>query len=295
MARPSSSPASIPAPSPVFLPALDGRFPRSLADLARPSAGLWVDGRLPVAGERLLTIVGSRAARKIAIDAVAGLAADLARAGWGVVSGGALGIDAAAHRGALAGGAATFAVLGCGIDVVFPDRHRGLFREIAAAGGLLSEYGPGVAPRPGQFPVRNRLVAALGSAVIVAEARPRSGALITARLATELGRPLLAVPGSSGTDGLIARGTALPVSSAAEVEAALASAGAAAGFPAATLVAGALAPVVAAVAAGAPTADLVARRLGRPVGEVLGSLLEAELAGLLTRGPGGRFEVPRGN
>jgi DNA processing protein len=293
MAPPSSHRASIPTPSPVFLPALDGRFPRSLADLPRPPAGLWVDGRLPVAGERLLTIVGSRAARKVAIDAVTSLAADLARAGWGVVSGGALGIDAAAHRGALAGGAATFAVLGCGIDVVFPDRHGGLFREIAAAGGLLSEHGPGVAPRPGQFPVRNRLVAALGSAVIVAEARPRSGALITARLATELGRPLLAVPGSSGTDGLIARGAALPVSSAADVMAALA--GDATAFPEATLVPGALASVVAAVAAGAPTADLVARRLGRPVGEVLGSLLEAELAGLLTRGPGGRFEVPRGN
>jgi DNA processing protein len=283
-------PAAPSSSNPSCLTALDARFPECLRGLASPLACLWVDGRLPAAGERLLTIVGSRAARKTAVDAVTCLAADLGRAGWGVVSGGALGIDAAAHRGALAAGAATFAVLGCGIDVVFPDRHERLFRDIAAAGGLLSEYGPGVPPRRGQFPARNRLVAALGSAVIVAEARPRSGALITAGLAMALGRPLLAVPGSAGTDALIGRGAALAVSSAAEVLDALAGGAARAAVPPA-----ALSPVAAAVAQGAVTADLVARRLGRPVDEVLGSLLEAELAGLVVRAPGGRLKVSRGN
>ena len=113
-----------------------------------------------------------------------------------MISGGALGIDAAAHRGALQGKGATFAVFGCGIDVVYPDRHRRLFDEvIAGGGGLLSEYSPGTPPRPWQFPARNRIVAALAQMVIVGESRTGSGALITARLAAT---PGTAVAGDSG-------------------------------------------------------------------------------------------------
>ena len=145
-----------------------------------------------------------------------------ARRGFTIVSGGALGIDAAAHQGALEVGAPTFAVLGCGVDVVYPDRHAALFAQIAATGGLLSEFPLGTPPRGRQFPSRNRIVAALAEAVLVVEAREASGALVTARLAIEMGRPLYAVPGSAGTDRLIASGKARPVRDSAELLAALA-------------------------------------------------------------------------
>src|SRR5579863_4160078 len=134
-------------------------FPAALRQLPRSPRRLWATGRLPAAGERLLAIVGARASTAAGCRWAERLAAAAVGAGLGVISGGALGIDAASHRGALSAGGATFAVLGCGVDVVYPDRHAPLFAEIGAAGGLLSEYAPGTQPRPGQFPVRNRIVA----------------------------------------------------------------------------------------------------------------------------------------
>jgi DNA processing protein len=282
------------APTPTVFDAADPRFPEALRAIRWPPRRLWVDGRLPHPGERLVAIVGSRAASRAGAARAAALAGDLVRRGWGVISGGALGIDAAAHRGALEAGGATFAVLGCGIDVVYPDRHARLFRDIAASGGLVSEHGPGVAPRPGQFPARNRLVAALAEVVIVAESRAGSGALITARLGAELGRPLLALPGSMGADGLLAAGRAAPSRSPADVDRALADGPAASG-PREAAVPAELAPLLAALAGAPAPADLVARKLGRPVAEVLGELGQAELAGLVVRAPGGRFEVLRGH
>jgi DNA processing protein len=275
------------------VPSGDAELPRRLADLS-PAAPrqLWVEGRLPGPDELLLAIVGSRAASMKACAGISELASGLARAGFAVVSGGALGVDAAAHRGALAGRGATFAVLGCGIDVIYPDRHAGLFRDIAANGGLLSEYGPGVKPRPGQFPARNRLVAGLAHAVIVGECRSRSGALITARIAARLRRPLCAVPGSSGTDGLLAAGAAFPVSTAADVSAVLA------GMPAGPAPAPGGpegAALRRALGDEAVTADEIAARLGRGLGDVLGMLSEGELDGWILRRSGGRFEVHRGH
>lgn len=274
----------------------DPAFPARLSDLAVPPRVLWVQGRTPVEGEPAVAVVGSRAASQAACARVNELAADLARTGFAVVSGGALGIDAAAHRGALAASGVTFAVLGCGIDVVYPDRHVDLFRQISARGGLLSEYGPGVSPRPGQFPARNRLVAALAGAVIVGESRGGSGALITARLASALGRPLLAIAGSAGTDGLLARGAAVQVESAADVIAALGDKG---NKPDKSGPSGQIPAkfrdLIAALCDGPAAADVIAARSGLPLGEVLGALFEAELSGLVARVSGGRFEVPRGH
>jgi DNA processing protein len=206
------------------------------------------------------------------------------------VSGGAFGIDAAAHEGALMAGGATFAVLGCGVDVVYPDRHAELFSRIAGSGGLLSEYAPGTPPRRGQFPARNRIIAALADAIVVVEAAHRSGALITARLARSLGRMLLAVPGSPGSDRLIASGRAQAVSGARDVRLVLAGcAPLARTTPAPT--SGALADLLQALRAGPATPADLCRRTGRALPAVLAILAEAELEGWVYRGDGNQYEV----
>jgi DNA processing protein len=127
----------------------------------------------------------------------------------------ALGIDAAAHGGALDTGGPTIAVLGCGTDIAYPRRHRGLYERILEVGLVVSEYPPGTAPAPWRFPARNRLIAALAGTLVVVEARARSGALITADHALDLGRDVVAVPGvagssaAAGTNGLIKAGAGL--------------------------------------------------------------------------------------
>ena len=290
------------APGPRLVPALAPNFPRRFADLgsgAPPS--LWLDGRFPRADETLVAIVGSRSASWKACGQVTALAAELAGAGYPIVSGGALGIDAAAHRGALQANGATFAVLGCGIDVVYPDRHTDLFRDIARRGGLLSEYPPGEQPRRGQFPARNRLVAALAQVVVVGECRARSGALITARLAAKLGRRVCAIPGSMGTDGLLSLGIAWPVRDAADVLKALAGEAPAPQVdrPGASTAMSSDAQDSTGLRhllnQGPLTAEEVSVRLGRGLGEVLGLLSEGELEGWVLRRSGGRFEVHRGH
>jgi len=143
----------------------------------------------------LVAIVGARIATPYGLGVARRLARDLAAAGVGVVSGLAHGIDAAAHRGALEGGGPTLAVLGCGPERVYPAAHRALAREVAARGALVSELPPGAPPLKHHFPLRNRLISALAEAVVVVEARARSGTRITAEHALEQGREVLAVPG----------------------------------------------------------------------------------------------------
>ena len=274
------------------MPASGADFPDVLRRIAPPVVALWVRGRLPDPSRSILAIVGARAASRAGCRRTHELAAMASRRGHMIVSGGALGIDAAAHRGALDAGAPTFAVLGCGVDVVYPDRHAALFAEIAATGGLLSEFPPGTPPRGRQFPSRNRIVAALAQAVLVVEAQAASGALVTARLAVEMGRPLLAVPGSAGTDGLIAAGKARPVRDGAELLAALAGEA-----PRPTPIPPPLLPLIEALTGGASAAG-VARRLGLPLSAALALLSEAELGGWILKGPGGVFtsiEVTRAN
>ena len=267
----------------------DPSFPCKLRCIPAAPRSLWVVGRLPAPGERLIAIVGARAATGAGCEQAHALAADLGRKGIAIVSGGAYGVDAAAHEGALAASATTFAVFGCGADVAYPDRHAGLFGRIARSGGLLSEYPPGTKPRPGQFPARNRIIAGLAEAVIVVEAAMRSGALVTARLARTLGRALLAVPGSSGTDALLRAGHALPVRTGQEALAVLAG-----DFtpPApAEPAEGPLAPLLQAISLGADTPSQLCQRLGLPLPTLLAMLAEAELDGFIQRAAGNSYEV----
>ena len=168
-------------------------WPSGFAALPDPPVRLRIRGQLPeLAGA--IAVVGTRYADDDALEFAFDLGRDLAAAGRTVVSGGALGIDAAAHRGALDAGGATVAVLATGFDPAYPPSHRDLFGEIATAGALVSEADDG-SPRSGwTFLARNRLIAALGTAVVVVQAPARSGALSTARLALGLNKPVFTVP-----------------------------------------------------------------------------------------------------
>jgi len=285
--RSEASPAEVTR----FVPG-DAGYPRRLFEIAPAAPALWVFGRLPVPAERMVAIVGSRAASGVGCKKARALASELGRGGCSIVSGGAFGIDAAAHEGALDVGVPTFAVLGCGVDVVYPDRHAALFERIVAAGGLVSEHAPGTPPRRRHFPSRNRIIVALADVVIVVEAALRSGALITARLARAAGRRLLVVPGSAGTDALVISGLAQPVDSAADVEAELSgrTTGTVRPVPSAHTAA-----LLAALGAGANTPAGLARRLGAPLSLVIGLLSEAEIDGFVRRRAGSLYEVTRGD
>lgn len=189
-------------------------YPSLLAAVSAPPP-LYVRGTLTREDALAVAIVGSRRATGYGLEVAEGLAADLAERGITIVSGLARGIDTAAHRGALSAGGRTVAVLGSGTDVIYPPENRGLAAEIAQQGALVSQFTPGTTPRPWHFPVRNRTLAGLALGVIVVEADERSGALITAGLAADLGREVFAVPGkitspmSQGTHRLIQDGAKL--------------------------------------------------------------------------------------
>ncbi|HLL37160.1 MAG TPA: DNA-processing protein DprA [Streptomyces sp.] len=208
-----------------FLGPGDGEWPRQLDDLgdARP-LGLWVRGRasLRLWALRSVAVVGARACTEYGAHMAVGLAAGLAERGWVVVSGGAYGIDGAAHRGALGAGGATIAVLACGVDRPYPPGHAGLIGRIAEQGLVVGELPPGDHPTPSRFVLRNRVIAALTRGTVVIEAAHRSGSLATARAAQRLGRHTMGVPGpatsgrSAGVHELL-RGEAVLVTDAAEV------------------------------------------------------------------------------
>jgi DNA processing protein len=264
----------------------DPDFPRLLRAIHDPPPGLFLRG---AAGVDLLSrpavaIVGARSCTDYGAHVARSLARELAAAGVVVVSGLARGVDGWAHRGALEGGGETIAVLGCGIDRDYPRAHAVLAAQIAGTGLIVSEYPPGVAPAPWRFPARNRIVAGLTTATLVVEARERSGALITADLALEEGRDVLAVPGeitsalSRGPNALLRLG-AVPVTSSADVLEAI-------GLeppeqcPTDVLSASA-ASVLAALDQGATTADEVVRATTLDPAGVAVALTELELAGLV--------------
>lgn len=179
--------------------------------------GLWVrgGGDLRHATERSVALVGSRACSSYGEHAASELAAALAEQKWTTVSGGAYGVDAAAHRGALAAAGSTIAVLACGADVSYPTSNSRLFERIVEDGLIVSEVPPGASPTKSRFLLRNRLIAAIAGGVVVVEAAQRSGALVAAEWATRCGRALMAVPGpvtsrqSAGCHGLIRSGGTL--------------------------------------------------------------------------------------
>lgn len=178
------------------LPWFDTRYPALLNCIADPPPVLWTRGDPAVLLMPAVAIVGSRAATPYALDVGARLAGELATRGVTVVSGLARGVDSAAHRGTLAAGGPTIAVLGSGLDRIYPPEHTGLAQDIASKGLVVTELGPGGLPLAEHFPLRNRIISGISLAVVVVEASEKSGSLITARCAMEQGRDVMAVPGS---------------------------------------------------------------------------------------------------
>ena len=173
----------------------DEDYPQSLKEINDPPLVLYVKGNLPQTPYNM-GIVGSRAASHYGIRAAEFFARAMAKENIPVISGGARGIDTAAHQGCLQEGGITVAVLGCGIDIAYPPDNEALFQRIAAKGAVISEYPPGTSPRPQNFPARNRIIVGLSRGIIVAEAARKSGALITAHIAADEGREVYCVPGN---------------------------------------------------------------------------------------------------
>jgi len=268
----------------------DPAFPASLAAITDPPLGLFHRGPLP--SEPAAALVGARRATAYGRQVAEYLGRELGQAGVWVVSGMARGVDAAAHRGAMAGGGRTAAVWGSGPDRVYPPEHAGLAAEIALSGCLLSEYPPGTPPLARHFPERNRIIAGLVRVLVVIEADERSGALITARLALEEGREVMAVPGSvfsrlsAGPNGLLRAGAA-PVVSAADVLAVL-------GVEAGGGGSGEVPPLLAHLSEGAAVGvDELAARAGQPIARILEQVLALELGGWLVREADGRYRRGR--
>ncbi|MFY0992913.1 DNA-processing protein DprA [Halomonas sp. C05BenzN] len=172
-------------------------WPELLGQIADPPPVLWASGDLEALAPPRLAMVGSRRPTREGLGNSAAFARELASRGWCVVSGMALGIDGAAQQAALEAGGSSVAVLGCGIDQVYPPRHHRLYHRLQEPGGLLlSEHPPGIPARPGFFPRRNRIVTGLSLGVLVVEAAEKSGSLVSARLANEQGREVFVLPGS---------------------------------------------------------------------------------------------------
>jgi DNA processing protein len=275
-------------------------YPPLLAEVPGAPAALWVSGRAlepaPYVG-----VVGTRRASRYGLEVATWMGRELAAAGVVVVSGMAAGIDAAAHRGALATGS-TVAVLGSGVDVCYPRSNAALYGQIAEQGSLVSEYPPGTTPAPWRFPARNRIIAGMSLGVVIVEARQDGGAMITARLAMEYGREVFAVAGpvhargSEGPHALVRDGARLvtsardvledlglsfPRSTASWTEDAL---------PAPSL---SLSPderrVLEVLQAEPQLLDRIARLAGMPASAATAVLSRLELAGLASRHPGARF------
>lgn len=193
----------------------EGDYPELLSNIYDPPPVLYVRGEVDHLSEQVVAVIGARRATPYGLTMAEKLGRELADEGFWVVSGMARGIDSAAHRGALCSGGKTIAVLGCGLDVVYPRENRRLMEEIAGNGAVISEFPLGTKPVAGNFPRRNRVISGLSKGVVVVEAQERSGTSITVNFALEQGREVFAVPGpvtaklSRGPNGLIKTGAKL--------------------------------------------------------------------------------------
>ncbi len=276
----------------------DASYPALLRLIPDPPPVLYVLGEVTEDDEAAVAVVGSRAATAYGRAVAGRIAGELASCAVTVVSGLARGIDAAAHRAALERGGRTIAVLGSGIDRVYPPEHRRLAGEVAARGAVVSEFPLGTPPDRWRFPMRNRLVSGLARALVVVEAAARSGALITADAALEQGREVFAVPGpvtaptSAGTNGLIRQGARLAEGARDVLEGTPGLAGRLpAGPPAAPPPATTEGErrILAGLAAGPRQADEIARLAGAPAAECAALLTALEVKGLVRPHPGNIF------
>jgi DNA processing protein len=275
----------------------DPRYPALLSCICDPPPVLWARGDLGVLGRPAVAIVGSRAATTYALDVGSRLASELAGRGIVVASGLARGVDSAAHRGSLAGGGPTVAVLGSGLDRVYPAEHGGLAETIANNGVVISELGPGGMPLPEHFPLRNRIISGISLAVVVVEASEKSGSLITARCALEQGRDVMAVPGSvltgrnRGSHSLLKDGAKV-VETADDILEELGWPGArTAADPSRKLLTDD--PLLARMEPGEVyRLEALAGATGMAPSRLLPRLMELELQGRVTRAAGGRFTRP---
>ncbi len=273
----------------------DADFPQALLQAADPPLLLYVQGRVDALSAPSMAVVGSRRPSAQGLDNARAFGQALGELGYVVVSGLAQGIDAAAHEGALAASSGTVAVVGTGLDIVYPASHRALARRIAAHGALVSEYAPGTPPLPEHFPQRNRIIAGLSLGTLVVEAGLPSGSLITARLALEAGREVFAIPGSihspqsKGCHALLKQGAKL-VETAADIVEELQGARrppAQAELPLAPVAAD---PLLDALGEDPVTLDALLARTGWPTSALLARLLDFELDGRVARLPGGLFQ-----
>jgi DNA processing protein len=275
----------------------DRDYPAVLLQTPDPPLLLYVQGKVELLNRRSLAIVGSRNASAQGVDNARSFAAHLSRQGWTIVSGMAFGIDGAAHEGGLAGPGSTVAVVGTGLDRVYPARHRTLAHRIATTGALVSEFAPGTPPLAQNFPMRNRIIAGLARGTLVVEAALQSGSLITARQAAEYGREVFAVPGSihsplsRGCHALIRQGAKL-VEGADDILEELQGHAAAAPERAAPTPAPVERqdPVQEALGHAPVTLDALCARTGWSAQELSARLLELELEDRVARLPGGLYQ-----
>jgi len=274
----------------------DARYPQSLLETADPPLLLYTQGDVRLLGNPCVAIVGSRNPTPQGAENAHAFAEHLGRAGLTIVSGLALGIDGAAHGGALAAGASTIAVVGTGLDRIYPRKHRDLAHRIAERGLIVSEFELGTPPLAANFPQRNRIIAGLCLGTLVVEAALESGSLITARHAVEAGRDVFAIPGSihspqsRGCHALIKQGAKL-VDDVRDVldelRWTMLAAASPSAVPAATEVAD---PLLTAMGYEPVELDQLQARTGWPTARLSASLLELELAGRVARLPGGRYQ-----